>query len=95
MRRGTTPILRFQTNHDWTGYELQLTLEDDDSELVFTNDRLTIVDQTDIYVTLTQEETLSFNKTCKAQLRGKKDGNVIATDTVKIKVLPILNEEVM
>lgn len=94
MRRGTTPILRFQTTQDWSGYELQLTIEDDNNELVFTNDRLT-VDGTDVLITLTQEETLKFEKTCKAQLRGKKEGVVIATDTVKIKVLPILNEEVM
>ena len=94
MRRGTTPILRFRTEQDWTGYELELTIEDDNNELVFIDDRLT-VDGTDILITLTQEETLLFNKSCKAQLRGKKDGTVIATDIVKIKVLPILNEEVM
>mgnify|MGYP004509616053 CR=1 FL=1 len=94
MRRGTTPILRFRTSQDWTGYDLELTMEDDNTELVFYNDRLSL-DNTDILIQLTQEETLAFNKSCKAQIRGKKDNNVIATDVVKIKVLPILNEEVM
>lgn len=94
MRRGTTPILRFRTSKDWTGYELELTMEDDTNELVFHNDRLSL-DGTDVLITLTQEETLTFNKSCKAQIRGKKDGSVEATDVVKIKVLPILNEEVM
>lgn len=94
MRRGTTPILTFRTNQDWTGYELELTIEDDNTELVFRGDRLT-VNTTDVSITLTQEETLSFNKSCKAQIRGKKGNVVIATDIEKIKVLPILNEEVM
>lgn len=94
MRRGTTPILKFKTGQDWTGYELQLTLEDDDTELTFTGDRLQI-DGTDVLVTLTQEETLQFNKKCKAQIKGKLGDTVIATDIANIKVLPILNEEVM
>lgn len=94
LRRGTTPILRFRTSQDWSNYELQLTIEDDNNELVFTGDRLT-VDGTDVVITLTQEETLGFDKSCKAQLRGKNGNTVIATDIVKIKVLPILNEEVM
>lgn len=94
MRRGTTPILKFKTGQDWTGYELQLTLEDSDTELTFSGDRLQI-DGTDVLITLTQEETLQFSKTCKAQIKGKMGDNVIATDIVTIKVLPILNEEVM
>lgn len=95
MRRGTTPILRFKTSQDWTGYEVELTLEDQNIETVFTGDRLT-VDGTDILITLTQEETLAFEeKNCQAQIKGKKDGVVIGTDIAKIKVLPILHEEVM
>lgn len=95
MRRGTTPILRFRSSQDWSGYELELTLEDDTVEMVFEGDRLT-VEGTDVYITLTQEETLKFTgKKCKAQIRGKKDGIVIATDIAKITVLPILHEEVM
>lgn len=95
MRRGTTPVLRFRTSQDWTGYEVELTLEDKNIELHFDGDRLT-VDGTEVLITLTQEETLQFEeKKCQAQLKGKKDGVVIATDIANIKVLPILHEEVM
>lgn len=95
MRRGTTPILRFRTNQDWTDYTILVTLEDDSTELNFTDDRL-MVDGTDILLTLTQEETLKLqSKKCSAQIKGKKDDVVIGTDIAKITVLPILNEEVM
>lgn len=94
MRRGTTPTLKFITEQDWTDYEVWLTLEEDSIELTFGNDRLIISGST-VYITLTQEETLQFNKKISAQIKGKKDGVVIATDVEKIKVLPILNEEVI
>lgn len=94
MRRGTTPTLKFITDQDWTGYEVWLTLEEGDVELTFKGDRLKI-DGSTVYASLTQEETLKFEKKISAQIKGEKDGIVIATDVEKIKVLPILNEEVM
>lgn len=95
MRRGTTPTLKFITDHeDWSGYQVWLTLEEGDMELTFKGDRLKI-DGSTIYLDLTQEETLKFEKKVSAQIKGEKDGIVIATDVEKIKVLPILNEEVM
>ncbi|MGF6375129.1 hypothetical protein M2140_000163 [Clostridiales Family XIII bacterium PM5-7] len=94
MRRGTTPTLKLITEQDWTGYDLRLTLEEGSNEMTFENDRLT-VEASVVYVALSQEETLSFNKSVQVQIKGEKDGIVVATDIVKIKVLPILNEEAM
>ncbi len=96
MRRGTTPTLQFETEWDWTGYELLLTMVcgAENTELTFDDSRLT-VDGSTVYLSLTQEETLQFEKSVQCQLKGKKDGIVLATDIIRVKVLPILNEEVM
>lgn len=94
MRRGTTAKLTLTSDFDWTDYTLQLTLEENEIELVFTEDRLT-VNQGIVEVTLTQEETLKFNKKVQAQIKAKLGNSVIATDIANIPVLPILNEEVM
>ncbi|MEY8365722.1 hypothetical protein AALA22_08780 [Anaerovoracaceae bacterium 41-7] len=95
MRRGTTPTLKFITEQDWTGYDIILTLQEKDgAELNFSNDRLK-VEGTIVYLELTQEETLKFEKRINVQIKGEKDGIVIATNIEKIKVSPILNEEVM
>lgn len=99
MRRGTSPTLKLTTDQDWTGYEVIVTIEEDsisvgNYELNLTGDRLTIEGST-IYVTLTQEETLKFQKKAKVQIKGKKDSNVIATGISNLPILPILNEEVM
>ena len=44
MRRGTTPTLQFETEWDWTGYELLLTMSGgtEKSELTFDDSRLTV-----------------------------------------------------
>ena len=96
MRRGTSPTLKLTTNQDWTGYEVIVTIEEQKTgvELNFTGDRLVISGE-DIYITLTQEETLKFSNRAEIQVKGKKDSSVIATDISKIPILPILNEEVM
>ena len=94
MRRGTTPKLTFTTDFDWTGYTVQLTLEENDTELVLEGDRLS-VDKGTVGVTLTQEETLMFTKKVQAQIKAKLGSVVVATDISSIPVLPILNEEVM
>ena len=94
MRRGTTPKLTFTTDFDWTDYTVQLTLEENDTELVLEGDRLS-VDKGTVEVTLTQEETLMFTKKAQAQIKAKLGNVVVATDISSIPVLPILNEEVM
>lgn len=96
MRRGTTPTLQFETEWDWTGYDLLLTMKSGSGkpELTFDNSRL-IIDGASVYLSLTQEETLQFEKSVQCQIKGKKDGAVMATDIIRVKVLPILNEEVM
>lgn len=53
------------------------------------------MDGSTVYLSLTQAETLQFEKSVQCQIKGKKDGVVVATDIVRVKVLPILNEEVM
>lgn len=94
MRRGTTPKLTLITEFDWTGYTVQVTLKENDTELVLEGERLS-VDKGTIEVTLTQEESLMFTKKAQVQIKAKLDSSVVATDTASITVLPILNEEVM
>ena len=94
MRRGTTPKLTLITEFDWTGYTVQVTLKENDTELVLEGERLS-VDKGTIEVTLTQEETLMFTKKAQVQIKAKLGSSVIATDISSLSVLPILNEEVM
>lgn len=94
MRRGTTPKLTLITEFDWTGYTVQVTLKENDTELVLEGERLS-VDKGTIEITLTQEETLMFTKKAQAQIKAKLGSSVVATDITSIAVLPILNEEVM
>ena len=94
MRRGTTPKLTLITEFDWTGYTVQVTLKENDTELVLEGERLS-VDKGTIEVILTQEETLMFTKKAQAQIKAKLDSSVVATDIASVAVLPILNEEVM
>lgn len=94
MRRGTTPKLTLITEFDWTGYTVQVTLKENDTELVLEGERLS-VDKGTIEVTLTQEESLMFTKKAQAQIKAKLGSSVVATDIASIAVLPILNEEVM
>lgn len=94
MRRGTTPKLTLTTEFDWTGYTVQVTLKENDTELVLEGERLS-VDKGTIEITLTQEETLMFTKKAQAQIKAKLGSSVVATDITSIAVLPILNEEVM
>ena len=94
MRRGTTPKLTLITEFDWTGYTVQVTLKENDAELVLEGERLS-VDKGTIEVTLTQEESLMFTKKAQAQIKAKLDSSVVATDIASVAVLPILNEEVM
>ena len=97
MRRGTTPTLRLITEWDWSDYEVWVTIEQKNYEATFKDERLKLSESgTDVYLEMTQDETLAFKKgSAKVQIKGMKDGIVIATDTSSIKVLDILNEEVM
>lgn len=94
MRRGTTPKLTLTTEFDWTGYTVQVTLKENDTELVLEGGRLN-VDKGTIEVTITQEESLMFTKKAQVQIKAKLGSSVVATDIASIAVLPILNEEVM
>ena len=102
MRRGTTPIIRLVTERNWADFnDIWVTFEQKgktgNTELTLKGDRVQLSESgTEIYVQLTQEETLSFSRgNAKVQVKGIHDGLVEATNDVSIKVLDILNEEVM
>ena len=94
MIRGTTPTMILQTDKDWSNWNVWVTFEEDDVELTLKDDRV-IVEGSTIYVTLTQEETLKFQKKVEVQVKGEKDGIVEATLKSKEKVYEVLNEEIM
>ena len=97
MRRGTTSVLKLVTETDWSGYDIWVTIEQKNYEATFKDEKVQLSEScTDIYLSLTQEETLAFDKgSAKVQVKGKKDDNVIATEIASIKIEDILNEEVM
>lgn len=102
IRRGTTPLIHLITDVDtWKDcVDIWLTFQDsrnEDDDLTLPMERLTISeDGREIWATLTQVETLSFDTSVKIQLKGRTaDGYVIATDVVRSKVLPILDENIM
>lgn len=96
MRRGTTPKITITTEFDWTAYVVQVTMKENDVELVVEEERITkSEDGTTLEFNLTQEETLMFTKKVQVHIKAKLGSSVIATDIASISVLPILNEEVM
>lgn len=96
MRRGTTPKITITTEFDWTDYAVQITMKENDIELVFEEARIIkSEDGTTLEFNLTQEETLMFTKKAQVQIKAKLGSSVIATDIASLSVLPILNEEVM
>ena len=96
MRRGTTPKITITTEFDWTAYAVQVTMKENDVELVVEEERITkSEDGTILEFNLTQEETLMFTKKAQVQIKAKLGSSVIATDISSLSVLPILNEEVM
>lgn len=99
MRRGTTPLIRLVTEQNWTGFDkVWVTFEQKDYyELTIKEDRVELSEGgTDVYVQLTQEETLKFKKgVVSVQIKGLRGMYVEATNETKVKVLDILCEEVM
>ena len=99
MRRGTTPLIRLVTEQNWTGFDkVWVTFEQKDYyELTIKEDRVELSEGgTDVYVQLTQEETLKFKKgVASVQIKGLRGMYVEATNETKVKVLDILCEEVM
>ena len=96
MRRGTTPKITITTEFDWTAYAVQVTMKENDVELIVEEKRITkSEDGTTLEFNLTQEETLMFTKKAQVQIKAKLGNSVIATDIASLSVLPILNEEVM
>lgn len=95
MIRGTTSSLKLITDKNWDGWRVWVTIEDKTTELTLKEDRV-IVEGNTVVVNLSQEETLMFtSSSANVQVKGEKDGNVEATLMGKVKVYPILCEDVM
>lgn len=98
MYRGTTPTICFSIISSLDigdAAEIWLTISMVNKKLMFTKDRITVdAKSKKIYVTLTQEETLSLGTgTAKAQVRIlMKDGSAFATDVVNLTVDGILTD---
>lgn len=103
MRRGTTPGYVLEIGGcDLTECAVFVTISQENKKLTLTNDRLILehdseTDISTIMFDLTQQETLDMH-TGKAEIQVKfidETGYVQATETGRIGVLPILNEDVI
>lgn len=99
MRRGTTPTHTFQLPVDASLLdEVKITYVQKDKEVLTKYKRDCKVNGSSISVTLTQEETLRFSQycVCHVQVRAlTNDGEAIASQIMNVKVLPLLDAEVL
>lgn len=99
MTRGTTPdIIATLTGVDLSDVVVLYVTLQQGSVVVEKNLDEVIIDGSEIHVTLTQEETLSFtaNTEVKMQVRGlMSDGRAFATNIRTATVKPILKEGVI
>lgn len=100
FRRGTTPTIEVEVvDRDVTDLELRLSFAQDDVLVVKFGADLDVSLEggtTLVAATLTQDDTLQFRAGgyCEVQIRGYKDGGLVAmaTGCGKLKVLKILEE---
>lgn len=102
FRRGTTPTIEVEVEKDVTDLVLHLSFAQDDVLVVKEGDDLEVVQElgvTTVKTVLTQEDTLKFRAGgyCEVQIRGYKDGGLVAmaTGCGKLKVLKVLEEGVL
>lgn len=101
MYRGTTPTvcLALITSQDISEVEqMWVTFKTPAVEITYTGDEISVnTAEKKIYVTMTQEETLSFGAgSVKVQVRYlTKDGKAFATDIEEVPVKTILMEGVL
>ena len=99
MRRGTTPTHTITTDADLTGAAvIFLTYQQKGKTILeLEDDRMTVTDK-DIAVTLTQEETLSFDEKhdVDIQIRARfPDGSAVASNIMTTTAAEILKDGVI
>lgn len=98
MRRGTTPTFEVDCDVDLTGYTIFLTLEQGTNEITLTPDCEATQDGCKLFVTLTQEQTLSFRGDMKASMQIRavdQSGLAIASNIMTVDIGRILLEGVI
>lgn len=100
MRRCTTPTVTIHIDESLSGCEwFRVTFaQKDGARIVKDQDDCELSeDGKEIRVTLTQDETLRFNvrNDLRVQVRFGSDGSACASDIASVKVLEILDEEVI
>ena len=96
MRRGTTPTIIFNLPFDVsTVRNVEVYFAQNDELLVTKGRSDCVLSGKTLAVTLTQEETLSFDNDEKLEVQARfvfTDGSVDATDIIKQKVKEILKD---
>lgn len=100
MRRGTTPTITLESEFDFTGWYLYVTIVNGVKSITFENDVLAIKrenEKSKVSFTLTQEQTLAFKSgtMCEVEIRAYKDGAAVATDIKSVSVDRILKDGVI
>ena len=98
MRRGTTPVITFNTDLDLSEVEeLFVTFSQNGETIVEKNKEEVVIDDSKIIVSLSQKDTLKFsldsNDIVSVQIRTKfKNETAIASNILKIRVKEILKD---
>lgn len=98
MRRGTTPIITFNTDLDLSDMnKLYVTFSQEGKVIVEKDESELVIDGSNIIVSLSQEDTLKFSldprNTVFAQIRVKFNNNIaMASNILKLRVKEILKE---
>lgn len=98
MRRGTTPVITFNTDLDLSEVEeLFVTFSQKGETIVEKNKEEVVIDDSKIIVSLSQKDTLKFsldsNDIVSVQIRTKfKNETAVASNILKIRVKEILKD---
>ncbi len=98
MRRGTTPVITFNTDLDLSEVEeLFVTFSQNGETIVEKNKEEVVIDDSKIIVSLSQKDTLKFsldsNDIVSVQIRTKfKNETAVASNILKIRVKEILKD---
>lgn len=95
MKRGTTPTNIFNTDVDLRGSNVYITYEQLGNTVLEKSGDDVMVEEDKVTVTLTQEETLSFNDRYPVYMQIRAifpDGGAVASNIMKTEVGIILKE---
>ena len=98
MRRGTTPIITFNTDLDLSDMqELYVTFQQEKKTVIEKDKTEVVIDGSKIIVSLTQEDTLKFSldprDTVYVQIRVKLSNNIaMASNILKLRVKEVLKQ---